>query len=116
MRLDLRVAVNCINEQKRNGTYDGAKIGIVKDDFPQGIGPSYKRGNIILFREYLFPINSELAMGEYIGMKQKLTGKGSVEIPLSKKEIKKQKLKGSLLTTIGTMVNVPLGFIDEVLM
>jgi hypothetical protein len=93
MTLDLRVAMNCIGEQKKNKTYDGAKIGIVKKGF--GDLCSYNAGSVILFKDE--------GDNHY-----------TVETPLSSIEILKQKKNKSLITTVKTTVGVPSKYIDEV--
>jgi len=62
----------------------------------------------------LSPSNSELCMGEFRGMKQKRTGRVTIESPLSQEDIDKQKAKGSLITTFGTMVSVPKKYVEEI--
>ena len=111
--MDLRTALNCIEAQKQNKTYDGAKIGIVKQDFP-GEFPVYKEGEIILFREELVPPFTQ--MGEYQGMKQKPRGTLTVEKPYSQEKIEECRREGSLITTVCTTVNVPEIYIGEILM
>jgi len=111
--LDLRIATECISVMKESGTYRGQRIGILRKDVYGLTGritgfPSDYKGKIVLFREELYPSDSEMRMGEYMGMKQKPTGKVTIESPLSRKWIDENKQKGSLITTIGTMIGVPL--------
>ena len=47
-------------------------------------------------------------------MKQKRTGRVTIESPLSQEDIDKQKAKGSLITTFGTMVSVPKKYVEEI--
>lgn len=117
--IDLSVARNCIEVMKKYGAYNGQKIGRV-DALLNGLLsllpgiPDYRGGEIVVFREQLTPSDSELNMGEFIGIEQKPTGRITIESPLTQKEIDEQKAKGSLITTTKVMVNVPRGYVEEI--
>ncbi len=111
--IDLTRAIYCIKRMKKEGNYRREKIGIIAKTFP-GDFSMRQEGDVILFRHHLFPDDSEICMGEYMGMEQKPTGKVTIETPLTKEEIDKRRLEGSFITTIGTMTGVPLKYIHEV--
>ena len=56
--LDLTIATNCIRIMKEYGTYRGQKIGRI--DSPSYRFPLHQNGQIVLFKEDLFPSDSEL--------------------------------------------------------
>jgi len=111
--IDLTRATNCITVQKQYGTYRGAKVGRIAEDCDGMLG-GYREGQIVLFREELHPSDFQMRMGEYMGMEQQPIGRVTIESPLTQEEIEKQRAKGSLLTTIGTMVGVPKGYVEEI--
>jgi hypothetical protein len=111
--IDLTKAINCIRVQKENHTYQGAKVGRITKDC-SGRATHYSEGRIVLFTEQLSPSNAELRMGEYMGMEQRPTGNVTLEMPLDQHEIDQRKAKGSLITTIGTMVNVSKEYVEEI--
>ena len=117
--IDLTRAINCIRVMKEYGTYKSHRIGRVHTNVNRLTSivsrvPGYHEGQVVLFRDELYPSDSELFMGEYRGMKQRPTGKVTIESPLTQKEIDKQKSKGSLLTTVGMMVEIPRKYIEEI--
>lgn len=93
--IDLSNAINCINVQKENGTYDGQKIGRIAREF-NGLVGRYNPGEVVLFREEEY--------GDTV----------TIERPKTQKEIDRQKAMSSLLTTDGTIVGVPRGYIEEI--
>ncbi len=93
--IDLRKALNCIKEQKKNGTYHGARIGIV--DFNKYKELCYYR-EPILFTPSTYGKNTS-----------------TIEMPFDKKAIKKRKLNGSSITTCLSMTFVPDECITEIL-
>jgi len=117
--IDFTRATNCINIMKRNGTYRGQKIGIVRQPLKGLFGilsevPHHEEGEIVLYTEELEPSNSQMKMGEYQGQEQRPTGRVTVESPLTQAQIDKHKAQGSLIATTGTMINVPAEYIEEV--
>ena len=104
--IDLTVARNCIRAQKQSGTYDGARIGRIAQDC-SGMVSGYRAGQIVLFRKEL---DHELSCARRPRYKGTLT----IESPLTRDEIEKQRARGSLLTTVGTMVGVPEGYVEEI--
>ncbi len=117
--INLSVALNCIKEMKKNGTYSGEKIGIIRKDIYTFVSAvsgflDSEKGKVVLYKEHILPDNSQLGMGEYMGMRQKPTGRATVESPLCQKEIEKQRAKGSLIMTCGTIIGVPIGYIEEI--
>jgi hypothetical protein len=117
--LDLTRTTNCIKVMKKYGTYDKHKIGVMKRDVSTITAavsgfPERLNGELVLYREEKWPNDSMMQMGEYREIKQKNLGTVTVEIPLSREEIKKQKEKGSLLTTVGTIVGVPRTYVTEI--
>jgi len=91
MIIDLRDLLNCIEVQKRTNVSDNPKMGIVNHPLC-----SYNAGEVILFR------NNE--------------GKLNVEKPMNYEQIEKEKARGSLLITLTCIVNVPRGYVEEVLL
>lgn len=118
--IDLTRAMECIKTMQKYGTYRGHKIGRINTPVVNGIDsvisgvPHYNDGQVVIFREELSPSDSEMHMGEYRGMEQKPTGRVTIESPLTQEEIDKMKAKGSLITTIGTMVGVPSRYVEEI--
>ena len=104
--IDLTIARNCIRVQKENETYQGARIGRIAKDC-SGMVSGYRAGQIVLFRKEL---DHELSCARRPRYKGTLT----IESPLTRKEIEKQRAQGSLITTVGTMVGVPAGYIEEI--
>jgi hypothetical protein len=96
MVIDLRDALYCINKMKEYKTYDNEKIGRIKEDFG-GMVSSYSAGRIVIFKK-----EDDKTL--------------TVEIPYNNEEISKQKEKGSLITTMGTIVGVPKKYIEEILL
>ena len=117
--MDLGIAINCIRVMKENRTYRDHKIGRINTpvngltSMVSGV-PHNPEGKIVLFYDELYPSDSELCMGEYMGTKQRPTGRVTIESPLTQEEIEKQKAKGSLLTTVGTMIGVPRKYVEEI--
>ena len=95
MVLDLRTAVNCLNELTETER-KRCHIGIVRTDISGQLGMNHRQGDIVL----------------YCDDGEKLI----VETPMTQEQIAKQKRKGSLLRTYATTFNVPRGYIDEVLL
>jgi len=104
--IDLRIALNCINVQKENGTYHGARIGRIVQDC-NGMVSGYRAGQIVLFKK---EIDHEISSPH----KPKYKGTLTIESPLSPEEIAREKRRPSLITTIGTMVGVPQGYVEEI--
>lgn len=107
--LDLTDATNCIASMKENRTYRGEKIGRLRES-PRTLTP-YREGEIVLFREEIFP---EPWQTSYKGIEPRPTGCVTIEKPMSAEWIAKEKGRGSLLTTIGTVVGVPAGYVEEI--
>jgi len=117
--IDLSVILNCIRVMKEYGTYRGEKIGIIRKNIPTLTSaasgfPDSRRGKLVLYREHIFPDDSQLQMGEYMGMEQRPTGRATIESPLYQKEMEEQKAKGSLITTMETIAGVPMEYIEEI--
>ncbi len=117
--IDLRDAQNCIRIMKENGTYRGQRIGRVKTNVCGQVSrvsgiPGYLEGRTVLFYDELHPSDSQLCMGEWKGTKQRPTGTLTIESPLTQEAIDKQRARGSLLTTVGTIVGVPASYIEEI--
>lgn len=115
--IDLTQATNVIRVMKEYGNYTGQKIGMIKCNTTSKVSlvsgvPHYCPGQIVLFREEVEHMNSSL--GEFNGVKSKPTGRVTIESPLCQAEIDKQRAKGSLITTIGVMINVPVGYVEEI--
>jgi hypothetical protein len=111
--IDLTTALGCIKAQKENRTYGGAKIGRITQECG-GMASNYSAGQIVLFTEELHHSDSQLRMGEYAGMKQQSTGRVTIETPLTPEEIGRQRAQHSLLTTMATMINVPIRYVEEI--
>ena len=79
----------CIAKMKEFGTLEDHKIGQVRNDFPETF-PTYSKG-------------------EYVIVRDQGDGRYTVEKPLSLEDINAGKT--GLLTTMGTMLNVPARFI-----
>jgi hypothetical protein len=94
--LDLRKILNCIEAQKKNGTYRNARIGIIDTAKSQALSHYTEP---ILFKP------STYGAGTY-----------TVESPMSKEQIAKQQDNNSLLTTGLSMVSVPEEYIIEILL
>ena len=116
---DLMEAINCIRAMKGYGTYDGQRIGVINHrlttltDVISGF-PVFRKGMIVLFREEMEPTDSQLQMGEYMGMAQRPTGRVTIETPLSFQDIERERLRGSLITTVGLIVDVPGRYVSEI--
>ncbi len=92
VQLEILTALTCLEEMKRNHTYHGQKIGKVKQAIDSIV--SYRKGEfVIIERDY----------GD---------GKCCIGKPLSIERIRENMLTGSLITTMGTTVNVPLDYIE----
>lgn len=111
--MDLRDAINCIRVQKAYGTYEGAQIGRVVESIDSLV--TYRPGNVVLFRREVEPSDSQMQMGEFMGRKQKPTGKVTLETPLSKAELEKERARGSLITTMRTCLSVPERYVEEII-
>ena len=81
------VARQCIEAMKENGTLRNHMIGVVTHSFP-GEFPTYHKGERVIFRD-----DGDNTV--------------TVEKPMTMESINENRAKGSLNTTIGTMVNVP---------
>lgn len=97
--IDLTIAQNCIKTQREYGTYHGEKIGIVVKPC-SGLVLEYSVGEVVLFTENEPMPNTPRTI--------------TIETPLSQEEICRERARGSLLTTIGTIVSVPAHFVEEV--
>jgi hypothetical protein len=92
----LERALACIESMKENKTWRGQyKIGEVVMPIGGSCGQMYKVGDVILFEDD----------GD---------GRITVETPYTQEEIGRQRAKGSLLTTGGTIVNVPAVYVQEI--
>lgn len=107
--VDLSTVLNCVKEMRVCGIYRGQKVGMVRKNFC-----GYHVGRVVLYTSELTPSDSELQMGEYRGMQQKPTGRITVEIPLNPEQISRNKERGSLIRTMGTMINVPSKNVEEI--
>ena len=112
--MDLNVAIKCMESMKENGTYRNERIGIMKRDVPTDV-PTYRQGEVVLFKREFYPLDSQMCLGEYYGMEMKPTGKVTLQSPLSQAEIEKQRAKKSLITTFKTRSGVPAQCIEEII-
>lgn len=96
---------------KENRTYRGQKIGRLTQ--PTRTLNRYETGDIVLFREEIFP---EPWQTDYRGIEPKPTGRVTIETPMSPEWIEREKARGSLLTTIGTVIGVPKNYVEEIKM
>jgi hypothetical protein len=85
-------AVDSISIKKRFGKYRGEKIGMVRRDFLNGF---YKKGGVVLFTR-----DSD--------------GFFSVEKPLSVNDMRKEKEKGSIVSSVGLVCGVPKSYVKRV--
>lgn len=92
--IELSQARHCIDEMKRNGTFQGHRIGCLTQPC-HGEASSMFKGEIVLFR----PDES---------------GTLTIEYAMAPNAIEEQRKKGSLLTTMGTMVSVPAHYVKEI--
>ncbi len=92
MPVDLRDAIRVKSEQG----HKDLKIGIIVQDIP-GMCSMHTKGKVVLFKEE--------TGGKTI----------CVETPMSAGQVAEAKARGSGIRTVGTMVNVPKTFVDEVL-
>jgi len=97
--IDLRGAIYCVNSMKESGSYHGEKIGRVVTGF--GV---YNKDEIVLFREQ--------APAEEFGSLENETL--VVEKPISAEWIKKNRMEGSLISTICTTISVPVKYVEEI--
>jgi hypothetical protein len=114
----LEDALNCIEIMKKMGIYRGHKIGKINKKVPTITSDisgfyDYSPGEIILFREELFPSDGQVQMGEYRGVKQKPSGYLAIEKPMSTEDLKKRDKK-DYITTFCTTVCVPKEYVEEI--
>ncbi len=86
----LRIAQNALRESGDKRT----SIGLIKSDC-QGLS-LIRKGTIVLFRKY--------ENGQFC----------TIELAMTPEQIAEQKAKGSGLVAIGTMVNVPIGYVKKI--
>ena len=108
MVLDLRRATRCLEVQKDNRTYRGARIGVIKKDFP-GQFPGYRVGEVVVFHPEFKPSEGSLLEPRVE------SGNLTVGSPMNDQWLSRESVHGSLLTTIRTTVEVPKGYVSEVL-
>jgi hypothetical protein len=99
----LERALGCIKAMRENRTLRDTLIGVVVKKFG-GIGPGYQVGEYVVFRRY--PIRSNVGRIQRYNL--------VVETPMSAKQIEEERKRGSLITTIGTIVGVPADYVQEV--
>lgn len=104
MKADLEQAEYCIQAMKDNGTYRSEKIGIVVKDIP-GIC-SRKKGAIVIYRR-------EHKVNDYEELDE-LDDTLTVESPLPRKWIRKNRKGNNLITTGSTMVGVPMYYVADI--
>lgn len=92
--MDLRDAIHCIEKQKANRTYRGARIGFVRKKIPC-LCP-YLAGEVVLFTP-------------------DERGTVTVELPFPADCLQRQEEAGSLLTTGNTVVSVEPGYVEEII-
>lgn len=94
--MDLRDAIYCLNIMKKEGHFDAKeyKIGRVKESLNKGI---YVTNEIILYKTIK-------------------DGTLTIEKPLNKEELKRERERGSKISTICTMLGVPPKFIEEIIL
>ncbi|MEK6872134.1 MAG: hypothetical protein AABX16_04495 [Nanoarchaeota archaeon] len=90
--MNLQPILYCLTKKKKDGTYRGEKIGVVRESFS-----SYAKGDLVLF---------DLYKDNYC----------SVESPFSAEEIEQHRLKESLLTTCRVIIGVPQKYIEEIVL
>jgi hypothetical protein len=90
--MNLNRALDSIAVKRRYSKYRGERVGRVVKDFCDGF---YKRGEVVLFRR---------------------DGDGffSVEKPLSIWEMRREKRKGSVVSSVGLVCGVPKGYVGRV--
>jgi len=102
--IDLRDALNVVRimkEKEYTGAHD-IRIGLVNKDVLTlssrlSSCPTLRMGRVVLFREYP---NS---------------GAVTVEVAMTKEQIRREQNKGSLILTFGTIVDVPRSYLTEIL-
>lgn len=92
----LRIALNCLREMKKNKTLRGARVGRMKQD-AQGMTCHYKDSYVIIEREHGSGENKYYVISR----------------PLDSNAIEDQRKKGSSITTICSMINVPQSFVHD---
>jgi len=110
--MDLTSALYVLGLENGRGNPKGLKMGIIKKTIESL--SSYNAGEVVLYEICMSPDSSQLQMGEYRGMTPKPTGKVVVHRPLSREEIEKRRAKGDLITCIGTIINVPDSYVEEI--
>lgn len=90
---DLKQTLDCIKTMKGYGVYSGHKIGVIRKRV-SGMVLNYKPGTIVIYRE---------EDKKYV----------TIETAMTQEEIKREKSRGSLITTVGTMVGVPKGLVKK---
>lgn len=91
--LNLERAEYCLEVMKRDGIYRAQKIGKITESF-ETMGPPYKKDDFVIF----------------IDEGDKTV---TIETPCTKEEIIKNKKEKSLISTFGTIINVPRRFVEE---
>ena len=94
--IDLKQTLDCIKVMKEYGTYRDQKVGRIRED-ANGMVSHYNTGQIIL---YTLESNKT----------------ATIESAMTQKAIQEQKDQKSLLTTVGTMIGVPIRYIEEIRM
>ncbi len=90
---NLERAEYCLEVMKRDGIYRAQKIGKITETFER-LGPLYKKDDFVIFTDE--------------GDKTV-----TIETPLTKEEIIKNRKEKSLISTFGTIINVPRRFVEE---
>ncbi len=90
--LNLKRAEYCLGVIKRDGIYRDQRIGKITETFER-LGPSYEKGDFVIFTDE--------------GDKTV-----TIETPLTKREIIKNRKEKSLISTIGVIINVPRKFVE----
>jgi len=111
--IDLSTALSCIETMKRDRIYRGQKVGWLRQGL-NGMVTSYSDGEVVLYKEELSPSDAELQMGEFRGMEQRPTGSVTVERPFTPEQISEQRERGSLISTVCTVIGVPQKYVEEV--
>ncbi len=91
--LNLKRAKYCLEVMKRDGIYRDQKIGKITEPFER-MGPPYEKNDFVIFTD---------------GGDKTVT----IETPLTKEEIIKNRKEKSLISTFGTIINVPKKFVEE---
>lgn len=94
--IDLRSSLECMEYMKSNNTYRGERIGIIRKEI-KGMVENYSPGEVVLF----LPEDH---------------GYVTLESAMSAEQIQEQREKGSLISTIKTMVGIPPSYIEEIVL